>query len=256
MLAYDDLGVGEPGFVFVHGWACDRTFWAPQVGDLSHDHRCVSIDLRGCGGSQAIAPYHASQAADDVIAVIDSLGIRGAILVGQDLGGLIGLLVNDRRPDLLSGMVLGDSPLDEERVARFPRTAQRLRAPGGMEPIADWVESMFTEGTPDPVRERVRRVMLHCDPEVAAGMFEGSEPLAGRLDELVRKADRKPLMAIWADEPRGDPAHLRDVAMFIRQEPIAGAGHFFQLEQPEITSALLRAFEDDVRRDPRLQHSA
>jgi len=40
--------------------------------------------------------------------------------------------------------------------------------------------------------------------------------------------------------------------MYIRQEPIAGAGHFFQLERPAITNALLRAFLDDVQRDPRI----
>jgi pimeloyl-ACP methyl ester carboxylesterase len=40
--------------------------------------------------------------------------------------------------------------------------------------------------------------------------------------------------------------------MFIRQEPVADSGHFFQLEQPAITNALLRAFLDDVERDPRL----
>jgi pimeloyl-ACP methyl ester carboxylesterase len=59
-------------------------------------------------------------------------------------------------------------------------------------------------------------------------------------------------MAIWASKPLGDPSHLRDITMFIRQEPVPGAGHFFQLEKPAITSALLRAFLDDVERDPRI----
>ena len=45
-------------------------------------------------------------------------------------------------------------------------------------------------------------------------------------------------MAIGAARPLGDPAHLRDIAMFIRQEPVTGAGHFFQLEQPAVTNAL------------------
>jgi pimeloyl-ACP methyl ester carboxylesterase len=59
-------------------------------------------------------------------------------------------------------------------------------------------------------------------------------------------------MAIWSEKPLGDPAWLRDVTMFVRQEPVAGAGHFFQLEQPAITNALLRAFLDDIARDPRV----
>jgi pimeloyl-ACP methyl ester carboxylesterase len=30
-LAYEDRGAGKPAFVFVHGWACNRTFFAPQA---------------------------------------------------------------------------------------------------------------------------------------------------------------------------------------------------------------------------------
>jgi pimeloyl-ACP methyl ester carboxylesterase len=82
-------------------------------------------------------------------------------------------------------------------------------------------------------------------------MLEGFEDVAARFGELVRLADRKPFMAIWSGAPLGDPAWLRDSTMFVRQEPIPGAGHFFQLEQPAVTSALLRAFLDDIRHDPR-----
>jgi pimeloyl-ACP methyl ester carboxylesterase len=60
-------------------------------------------------------------------------------------------------------------------------------------------------------------------------------------------------MAIWAERPLGDPAWLRSVTRFARQEPLPGTGHFFQLEQPERTTALLRAFLDDVADDPRIR---
>jgi hypothetical protein len=30
-LAFEDRGVGKPAFVFVHGWTCDRSFFAPQA---------------------------------------------------------------------------------------------------------------------------------------------------------------------------------------------------------------------------------
>jgi pimeloyl-ACP methyl ester carboxylesterase len=95
--------------------------------------------------------------------------------------------------------------------------------------------------------------MLACPPEVAAGMLDNAAVLAGRLPALLKAADRKPFMAIWAERPFGEPAWLRDQCPFVRQEPIAGAGHFFQLEKPAITSALLRAFLDDVERDPRVR---
>lgn len=248
-IAYDEAGSGAPAFVFVHGWACDRTFWRPQFEDLSRDHRCIAVDLRGRGESTGPAPYDATTAADDVAALIEDLGAGPAIVVGHSLGGIVGLLLNERHPELVVGLVLGDSPLSG--AERFPRAVEAIRAAGGVG--ANMIESFFVASTPAEVRAHVEAVMLSAPPEVAAGMLDGSEAYASRIDELLKLADQKPLMAIWASKPLGDPAHLRDVTMFIRQEPIAGAGHFFQLEKPAITNALLRAFLDDVERDPRTQ---
>ena len=122
-----------------------------------------------------------------------------------------------------------------------------------MDPVQGFIEGFFIESTPEEVAADVRAMMLTCDAEVAAGMLEEGDRVADALPELIRLADAKPFMAFWAETPLGEPNLLRDLATFVRQEPIAGAGHFFQLERPEITNALLRAFEDDVLNDPRLQ---
>ena len=66
-LAFEDGGVGEPPFVFVHGWTCVRSSFAPQTEHFAQRRRVVSVDLRGHGesdkpaGSYPIAAY-----ADDV----------------------------------------------------------------------------------------------------------------------------------------------------------------------------------------------
>ena len=62
-LGYDEAGQGAPAFVFVHGWAGDRSFWRPQVDDLSRDFHCLTLDLRGCGESSMDPPYDLTQAA-------------------------------------------------------------------------------------------------------------------------------------------------------------------------------------------------
>jgi len=250
-IAFEQRGDGGLSFVFVHGWACDRTFWQPQFDDLSRDHRCLAIDMRGCGGSPAYGPYDTTTQADDVAAIIRTLGLGPSIIVGHSLGGLTALLINDRHPDVVLGIVLGDSPLRAAAAGSWPGRVEAIRAAGSMEPVTRTVESFFVHSTPPAVAEHARSVMLSCDADVGAGMLDNGGVFVERLDELIRTADQKPLMAIWAARPLGDPAHLRDLAMFIRQEPIAGAGHFFQLEQPAVTNALLRAFVDDVQRDPR-----
>ncbi|MCC6420581.1 MAG: alpha/beta hydrolase [Gemmataceae bacterium] len=252
-LAVFEAGAGDPPFVFVHGWACDHSFWAPQFADLQRDHRCLAIDLRGRGESPAVPPYDSTTAADDVAAVVRALGVGPAIVAGHSLGGLIALLLNDRHGELVTGIVLGDSPLTGAGQGGFADGARRVREAGTMAVMRGYVEGFFVEATPPAVREKVLGTMLSCPAEVGAGMLSNDEVFVDRLTALLKKADEKPLMAIWAERPLGNPERLRELLMFVRQEPIAGAGHFFQLEQPAITNALLRAFVDDVERDPRLQ---
>jgi pimeloyl-ACP methyl ester carboxylesterase len=251
-LAVQEAGRGAPAFVFVHGWACDRSFWQPQFEDLSRDHRCISIDLRGRGESPAMPPYHVAQQADDVAAVIRALGLGPSIVVGHSLGGLVALVLNERHPDTVLGIVAGDSPITAEGMGA-QRTVNAIREAGGMAPAARFVESFFTPETSEAIREKVRSAMLSCPADVAAGMLEDTPD--DRMTELVKLADKKPFMALWAGNPLGAPAWLRDVAMYLRQEMVPGTGHFFQLEEPAMTNALLRAFLDDVERDPRIRHA-
>lgn len=250
--AVDDAGEGGPPFVFVHGFACDRSFWQPQFEDLSRDHRCITIDLRGRGDTPAVPPYHVTQQADDVAAVMQALGLGPAIIVGHSLGGIVALLLNDRHPEAVLGIVAGDTPL---RPGSFgaEQIVEAIRAASSSAPIGALVENFWSASSPEELKTHVRTVMLGCPPDVAAGMIDEFSAFTDRSAELVKLADAKPFMAIWAQRPAGDVAWLRDTAMFLRQEPISGTGHFFQCEQPAITNALLRAFLDDVERDPRIR---
>ena len=250
-IACFDEGRGDPPFVFLHGWACDHTFWQPQFDDLKRDHRCLAIDFRGRGDSDATPPYDTTTAADDVAEVMRELGTGPAIVAGHSLGGLVALLLNERHPDLVRGTVLGDSPLTAARQGAFETTSRDILAAGSMELARTMVESFFVEDTSHDIRDHVRAVMLKCPADVGAGMLANGGVFVERLDGMIKAADKKPLMAIWSSRPLGDPEHLRAITMFVRQEPMICAGHFFQLEEPQVTNALLRAFVDDVLRDPR-----
>jgi pimeloyl-ACP methyl ester carboxylesterase len=262
-IAFSDAGTGSPAFVFIHGGLCDQRSWAPQVADLSRDHRCIAVDLRGCGGSEAAPPFDIAQAASDVAGLLTALGIGPVIVVGHSMGGLVALLLNDLRPDLVLGVVTIDSPISR-RGFDASSLARSIIEAGTTAPVAPVVDQMADDATPGPVRDLVREMMLGCPAEVAAGMLGGAPIDGDRMRALVQAADRKPFMALWPAPAGGragpalaDPGWLRDVTMFVRQEPVVtpGAGHFLQLESPEVTNALLRAFLDDVERDPRVSYA-
>src|SRR5262249_11187651 len=89
-LAYEDQGVGKPALVFVHGWTCNRTFFAPQAAHFAGQHRVVSVDLRGHGESdKPQGSYPVSAYADDIAFLVDRLGLGRVVAVGHSLGGLI-----------------------------------------------------------------------------------------------------------------------------------------------------------------------
>lgn len=133
-------------------------------------------------------------------------------------------------------------------------------------PEADGVERVLGTLMPGPAlvagSGRDAMTALHfCEryPEAVHGIVLVDPPLppadeGDRLaaESLVRLADKKPFMVIWPESPAGNPGWLRDVTMFVRQEPVAGAPADPRTEQPDITNALFRAFLDDVKNDPRL----
>ena len=251
-LAYDDVGTGSPVFLFMHGWACDRRAWAPQVADLSKSHRCISVDFRGRGESSPTPPFDTSTAAEDVAALVQELDVAPVVLVGHSLGGLVALLVNQRHQDLVLAIAMGDPPLTAASGGGFRTTVERLRESGSTKMLTSLIDSFFVDDTPAEVRELVEDMMLKCPTDVAAGMLDNADIFQSSMGELIATADKKPFMAMWAGTPRGNPERLREVTMFLRQEPMGDAGHFFQLEHPNVTTSLLRAFLDDIERDPRV----
>ncbi|PWI41951.1 hypothetical protein CK485_24505 [Streptomyces sp. ICBB 8177] len=56
-IAYEKDGSGGgPALVLVHGWCCDRSFFAPQHEHFAEERAVVSLDLRGHGGSDRPDP--------------------------------------------------------------------------------------------------------------------------------------------------------------------------------------------------------
>ncbi|MGL4287120.1 MAG: pyrimidine utilization protein D [Phreatobacter sp.] len=83
-------------------------FWKPQVAALGARYRIVTYDQRGTGRNRAELPddYRISAMADDVIGIIDQLGIGRCHVMGHALGGLVGLELARRQPHRLRKLVL------------------------------------------------------------------------------------------------------------------------------------------------------
>jgi pimeloyl-ACP methyl ester carboxylesterase len=107
-VGYDDVGTGLP-IVFIHAFPLNRTMWAPQVSALVERCRCIAVDLRGFGETALAAPVTMDRYADDVVGLLDKLGVDRTVVAGCSMGGYAAFALWRRHPDRVRALVLADT---------------------------------------------------------------------------------------------------------------------------------------------------
>jgi pimeloyl-ACP methyl ester carboxylesterase len=96
------FGDGEP-VIFLHGGLANADYWGLQVPVIARDRKVIVMDSRGHGRSSRDGqPFGYDLMADDVVGLLDALGLRQAAVVGWSDGGIIGLDLAIRHPDRVS----------------------------------------------------------------------------------------------------------------------------------------------------------
>lgn len=102
----------SPAVVLLHGMGSlsSRVSWDAVVPDFARDHFVMVPDLRGHGRSPRPGRYTMAEMADDVAALLDSLEVAGALVIGHSMGGVVAMMLAVRRPDLVGALVIEDAP--------------------------------------------------------------------------------------------------------------------------------------------------
>ncbi len=240
-LAYDVAGAGDPAMIFVHGWSCDRSYFALQFGHFAAWHAVAAMDLRGHGDSSQPAPggYDFETLADDVLAVAEAAGFRDPVLVGHSLGALIGLVCAARPEAIRALLMIDPAPITNEAAKAFFReSADAVSADDDRSWRRAFVSGLFL---PTDVARRAAIIqdMPALSPGVAGaliramGEFDGASAL-GKV--------RVPVLSIGSAVPANKPADLRNACATITIGQTVGAGHFNQLEVPEQVNAMIEQF--------------
>jgi len=241
-LAYDTAGTGDPSMIFVHGWACDRSYFAPQFRHFAAGHAVAAMDLRGHGDSSRPAPgpgvYDIDVLAGDVLAVARAAGLGPPVLVGHSLGALVGLACAARAGAIRALVMVDPAPITNERAKAFFRESV-----GAVAADRDGAWRMkFVEGMFLPT-DRVKRAaiieqMPGTPPAIAAEIMR----VMGEFDAGTLAKATVPVVSIGSAVPANASADLRRLCPAITVGQTVGAGHFNQLEVPGQVNAMIERF--------------
>lgn len=115
-MSYEAAGdPAAPPMVLLHALGERAGNWAPVVPAFAGHYRVYAPDLRGHGETDWPGNYSFQLMRDDVIGLLDHLGLRAVVLAGHSMGAVVAYLVTIARPDLVTRMVIEDAPPPFER---------------------------------------------------------------------------------------------------------------------------------------------
>jgi pimeloyl-ACP methyl ester carboxylesterase len=259
-LYVEETGRGTP-VVFIHEYAGDYRSWEPQMRYLGRQHRCVTYSQRGyppSGVPSDPARYSQDIARDDVIAVMDALGIGKAHVVGHSMGAYTALHVGIRYPQrCLSVTAAGcgwgstaDAAKRDAMKALAAETGRMFADVGIASAAAKYADApmrqSFKNKNPRGWAEFARMLAEHSAEGHAHTMLnlQLKRPTLWEMETQLKKFS-VPLLVIVGDE---DDLCLDGSVFLKRTVPTAAllvlprAGHTINSEEPAAVNAALAEF--------------
>ncbi|MCU1685036.1 MAG: 3-oxoadipate enol-lactonase [Amycolatopsis sp.] len=232
---------GQPGgeaVVLSGSLGSDLRMWDSQAKALSdHGFRVIRYDHRGHGDSPVPpGPYSLGELAGDLFALLDSLDVARAHIVGLSLGGMTGMWAGAHSPDRVASLVLCCTSAKLGPAEMWADRALTVRARGtgsiAEAVVARWLTPAYAEANPDRVS--------YFQEMVTATPDDGYAECCGAIERMDLTADlaaiTAPTLVIAGAEDRATPPeHGRRIAAGIpdaRLEIVDGAAHLGNVEQP------------------------
>src|SRR5580658_9784955 len=256
-LYYEEAGAGTP-VVFVHEFAGDYRTWEPQMRRFTRSHRCVTYSQRGYPPSDVPndpARYGQDIARDEVITVMDALGLKRAHVVGHSMGAYTALHVGIRHPARCISVTaagcgwgsLPDPAARQAMRAQAAETAKMFTEKGMAEAAAIYADTPTRQAQkhkdPRGYAEFSRMLAEHSAQghALTMTMLQSKRPTLWDM-EADLKTFSVPLLIIVGDE---DETCLDGSLFLKRTTPTTGllviprSGHTITSEEPDAVNAAL-----------------
>ena len=272
-LYFEETGAGTP-IVFVHEFAADHRSWEMQMRHFGQRHRCITYGARGYPPSDVPEKperYSQDRATDDILAVLDHLGIDKAHVVGLSMGGFASLHFGFRHPKRARSLVVAGVGYgaEKDQQARFKSEVEVVAKSLLSEGMAAFAEKyaygptrvQFENKDPRGFAEFKKTLGEHSALGSANTQIgcQGQRPSLYDLVDKMR-ALTVPTLVLTGDE---DWPCLSPALLLKREIPSAAlavmpnCGHTINLEDPDQFNRIVGDFITQVdagrwpKRDPR-----
>jgi 3-oxoadipate enol-lactonase len=178
-LSYQANGdAGKPALLLIHGFPLDSGMWEAQLAGLADRAKMIAPDLRGHGRSAVPdGPCSMEQHADDMAALLDTLGVSKAVVAGLSMGGYVAFAFWRRHPERVAALALLDTrATPDTREGQEGRTATIAR-----------------------VRERGVSVLVEeMMPRLLSPENQRNDRLTGALQEIILRQPAEGMIASLA----------------------------------------------------------
>ena len=251
-IAYQVEGPADaPWLILSNSLATDRRLWEPQMDVLRATRRVLRYDTRGHGKSGAgPVPCEFDQLTGDVLALCAELGIERADIMGISLGGMTGIALAMRAPELVGRLVCCDARADAPAPYRaiWDCNIERLHANGLESLVEPTLERWFTE----PFRSSPNNADLL---DLVRAMIRATSPVgyegAGRLLQSLDLLDGLPSLRcktlyITGEADMAAPVavmqEMADLTPGAKLVVLPRAAHLSNIEQPAAFTEAVGSF--------------
>ncbi len=239
--------------VLLHAFPIGANLWEPQMRSIPAGWRLITPDLRGFGGSTEVDSASAisiADYADDVVALLQELGVKRAVIGGCSMGGYAALALYRSAPHIFDALVLAntragaDSPESRANRRNMLALADREGPSGVAREMMPKLLGKTTHETNTTAEATVRRLIKQQSPTA----------IRNAIDRMMHRPDSTPLLAqvsvptlviTGAEDEMIPVEESRRIASAVpgaQLVVVPGAGHLANLEQPEAFNDALKGF--------------
>jgi 3-oxoadipate enol-lactonase len=255
-IAYSAWGrrEGTP-VLLIQGLGLDHRGWGLQRGAFGRRHRCIALDNRGTGRSDApTGPYDLGRMADDAIAVLDASGIERAHIVGASMGGVIAQIIGVLHPERVRSLTLACTACHHhdwrrELLAEWASVVNEHGMSGLLDDAMRWLVGPRLHRRFGVFVNVLARVLIQTKPHAFVAQVDAILGASDRLRFALAQVTAPTLVITGSQDtltPLGDAEELAELIGTSRLYVLRGAAHGLMAEAPNAFNDVVLKFLAEI----------